>query len=156
MAQSDSRFGYKAQLSRADHDLSRAFGFTCAPGMLCPIFADVATPGDRYYIRHDLDFLRTAPLLAPSMIDVKVHFETFFVPIQMVYEPAENTLFSLNSFRSSLYSDPALLNQAFPVLNFKHYVNDMLSHGANSQQRMLAFRFADFMGYNPEPKQTEH
>ena len=87
MAQSDARFGYRAKLKREDHDLSRPFGFTAAPGMLIPIFADIATPGDTYYVKHDLTFLRTAPLAAPAMVDLKVHYETFFVPMQMIYQP---------------------------------------------------------------------
>ncbi len=149
MAQSDARFGYKANMSREEHDLSRAFGFTTAPGMLNPIFADIATPGDSYYIQHDLDFLRTAPLLAPSMIDVKVHYETFFVPFQMIYEPIENTAFSLKNFRSSLYSDPALLNQSFPLLRLQYYVNSLYTTNPGSVLHQLAFRFADLMGCNP-------
>lgn len=149
MAQSDARFGYEAKLSREEHDLSRAFGFTTAPGMLNPIFADIATPGDTYYIHHDLDFLRTAPLLAPSMIDVKVHYETFFVPFQMIYEPVENTVFSLSNFRSSLYSDPALLNQSFPLFRLQYYVNSLYTQNAGSVLHQLAFRFADLMGCNP-------
>ena len=50
MAQSDARFGYTASLSRSDHDLSRPFGFTCAPGMLLPVHADVVSPGDSLYV----------------------------------------------------------------------------------------------------------
>ena len=34
MAQSDARFGYRAKLSRTDHDLSQPFGFTSAPGQI--------------------------------------------------------------------------------------------------------------------------
>ena len=84
MAKSDARFGYRADSNRESHDLSAPFGFTAAPGMLLPCFADVATPGDTYYIKHDLEFLRTLPMLAPAMVDVKVHLESFFVPFQMI------------------------------------------------------------------------
>ena len=118
MAQSDARFGYKANLSRDSHDLSRQFGFTCGPGMLLPIFEDVATPGDSYYIKHDLTYLRTLPLLAPSMIDVKVHFESFFVPMQMIYQPFENTIFSLKNLQSSLYNMANLQNNNFPLFDW--------------------------------------
>ena len=51
MAQSDARFGYKAKLGRTDHNLSQPLGFTCAPGMLLPIWFDCATPGDSYYMQ---------------------------------------------------------------------------------------------------------
>ena len=78
MAKSDARFEYRANLNREVHQLGEPFGFTCAPGQLLPCFADIATPGDTYYINHDLDYLRTLPLTAPAMIDVKVHLESFF------------------------------------------------------------------------------
>ena len=100
MAQSDARFGYQAKLNREDHNLSQSFGFTCAPGMLLPVFCDIATPGDTYYINHDLNFMRTAPLIAPSMIDVKVHFDSYFVPMQMLFQPFENAQFSLQEILS--------------------------------------------------------
>ena len=82
MAKSDARFGYRADLGREVHDLSAPLGFTTVPGMLNPIFEDIATPGDTYYFNHDLSFMRTQPLLGPAMIDVKVHVESFFVPIE--------------------------------------------------------------------------
>ena len=83
LMQSDARFEYKANNGRQAQPLQKKpFGFTCAPGMLCPIFADFASPGDTYYIQHDLNYLRTLPLVAPAMIDVAVHYESFFVPIK--------------------------------------------------------------------------
>lgn len=42
MSKSDARFEYRAKLPRTDHDLSQPFGFTCAPGMLLPIWFDLA------------------------------------------------------------------------------------------------------------------
>ena len=54
MAQSDARFGYRAKLSRTDHDLSRQFGFTCAPGQLLPVHADILTPHESVYIDHEV------------------------------------------------------------------------------------------------------
>ena len=95
MAKSDARFDYRASLNRESHNLGEPFGFTCAPGMLLPVFADIATPGDSYYINHDMEYLRTLPLTAPAMIDVKVHLESFFVPFQMIYQPIEQTLYSM-------------------------------------------------------------
>ena len=69
MAKSDSRFEYKAKLGRTDHNLSQPFGFTSACGMLLPIWYDVATPGDSYYMQHDMPLLRSIQLIAPSMVD---------------------------------------------------------------------------------------
>ena len=104
MAQSDARFGYKANLGREDFDLSQPLGLTSAAGMLLPCWFDYASPGDSYYIQHDLPLLRSMQLAAPAMVNVKVHFETFFVPMQMIYQPFENVTFSLNNIQSSNYN----------------------------------------------------
>lgn len=147
MAKSDARFEYQARLSRTDHDLSQKFGFTTAPGILSPIFADIATPGDSYYIKHDLGFLRTAPLIAPSMIDVKVHFESFFVPMQMIYQPFENSMFSLTEILSSNYTVADFKNQNLPLFR----PDDVwLNFGAGSgnvepKVRLDAFRLFDLL-----------
>lgn len=123
MAQSDARFGYRAKLPRTDHDLSQPFGFTCAPGQLLPIWFDFATPGDTYYINHDLSFMRTAPLVAPSMIDVLVHYESFFVPIQLLYQPFENSVFSIKPIYSSLFDSTLFRNMELPFINYDNLKN---------------------------------
>lgn len=144
MAQSDARFGYRAKLSRTDHDLSQPFGFTSAPGQLLPIWFDIATPGDSYYMSHDMPLLRSIQLVAPAMVNVKVHYETFFVPMQMIYEPFENTVYSLKNVRSSLYDMSLLQNQNLPMLDYTSAIKTICS-GVNLG-RMDAFRLADLLG----------
>ena len=144
MAQSDARFGYQAKLGRIDHDLSHSNLFTACPGHLLPIFCDVATPGDAYYIKHDLTFLRTAPLAAPAQVDVNVHFESFFVPLQMIFQPSENVLFSLENTQSSFYSGLNLRNNQFPVLDLADFCNTLRSSTyENTRHRHDAFRLLD-------------
>ena len=126
MAKSDSRFGYKADLGRQDFDLSQKLGFTSASGMLLPIWEDFASPGDSFYLQHDLPLLRSTNLAAPAMVDVKVHFDTFFVPMQMIYQPFENTMFSLKNIQSSNYSMAALMNNNFPLWDYNDFVSLML------------------------------
>lgn len=149
MAQSDARFGYRAKLARTDHDLSRPFTFTCAPGMELPIFTDFATPGDAYYIKHDLTYLRTAPLAAPAMVDIKAHFETFFVPMQMIYEPFENSEFMINVMRSSLYDISKLQNINLPLLDYSDLISRV--HDTTEFKTLIqdSFRMADLLGLNP-------
>ena len=152
MAKSDARFGYRADLNRESHDLSAPFGFTAAPGMLLPCFSDVATPGDTYYINHDLEYLRTLPMLAPAMVDVKVHLESFFVPFQMIYQPIEQTLYSLKNAQSSMFNMNNFLNNAFPLCPYDIYVSDMMSTPSlkHSQRHFDAFRMADMLGLNAD------
>ena len=145
MAQSDARFGYRAKLSRTDHDLSQPFGFTSAPGMLLPIWFDLATPGDSYYMSHDMPLLRSIQFIAPAMINVKVHYETFFVPMQMIYEPFENTVFSLKNMRSSLYDLTQLMNNNFPLLAYQDTLTDPAVSIVGAD-RFRAFRLADMLG----------
>ena len=149
MAQSDARFGYQADLGRDVHDLSKQFGFTTPPGYLNPIFEDYASPGDTYYIKHDLTYLRTLPLLAPAMIDVKVHYETFFVPFQMIYQVSENTLFSLSNVQSSNFNPNTLMNNVFPLFDYSDYCTNLIANYPTSASRQEGFRLADFMDLNP-------
>lgn len=146
MAQSDARFAYQAKLSRTDHEMSSQFGFTCAPGMLLPIFADIATPGDSYYIKHDLSFMRTSPLIAPAMIDVKVHFESFFVPMQMIYQPIENSIFSLQEIQSSNFYVSEFKNQNLPFFKYMTFANYIgAGSGRTDKARMNTYRLFDML-----------
>lgn len=148
MAQSDARFGYNADLSRQDHDLSQWYGFTCAPGMLLPIWFDLATPGDAYYMQHNLPLLRSSVLAAPAMVDVKVHYETFFVPMQMIFEPFENTLFSIKNTRSSNFNDGQLLNNNFPLFDYSSFSSVLSQVTQTGVTRADSFRLADLLGLN--------
>ena len=150
MAKSDARFEYRAKQNRDVHNLGEPFGFTCAPGQLLPCFEDIATPGDTYYINHDLEFLRTLPLTAPAMCDVKVHLESFFVPFQMIYQPFEETLFSLRTPQSSNYDLTGFKNNSFPVGDFQDLRGSNFYGGTykHSKYRMDAFRLSDMLGMN--------
>ena len=147
--QSDARFEYKANLSRDTQHLKKdPIAFTCAAGMLVPIFSDFASPGDTYYIKHDLDYMRTNPLAKPAMVDVKVHYESYFVPMQMIYQPFEQTFFSLNDLQSSLYTLTSLQNNAFPLFNYGTYVTNVKATSTSLNYLPDAFRFADYMQLN--------
>ena len=148
MAKSDARFGYEANLKREDHDLSQRLGFTIPSGMLAPVWYDFATPGDSYYMQHDLPLLRSSVLAAPAMVDVKVHFETFFVPMQMIYQPFENTVFSLRNVQSSLYNMNSLQDNNFPLFNYSNYITNLLTNQMSGDAHTDAFRMADFFGLN--------
>lgn len=152
MAKSDARFEYRANLQRQDHDLSQKLGFTSASGMLLPIWFDLATPGDSYYMRHKMPLLRSSQLAAPAMVDVKVHFETFFVPMQMIYEPFENTIYSLRNLRSSNYSlfGQNVLNNKFPLFDYNHFVTQVINtENPSNDYHADAFRLADLMALKP-------
>ena len=150
LMQSDARFEYKAQHGRQPQNLLKdPFGFTCAPGMLCPIFADFASPGDTYYIQHDLNYLRTLPLVAPAMVDVKVHYESYFVPIQMLYQPFEQSYFELTDTQSSFYTASALMGANFPLFDYANYVTAVKATGNVGNYKPDAYRFADFLQLNP-------
>ena len=148
MAKSDARFGYEANLQRNDHDLGQRLGFTIPSGMLAPVWYDFASPGDSYYMQHDLPLLRSSVLAAPAMVDVKVHFETFFVPMQMIYQPFENTMFSLRNLQSSLYNMNILQDNNFPLFNYSNYISNLLSNQMSGDAHTDAFRMADFFGLN--------
>lgn len=152
MAKSDARFEYKANLSRTDFDLSQRFGLTLAPGMLMPLWFDFASPGDSYYISHDLPLLRSSVLAQPAMVDVKVHYETFFVPMQMIYQPFEQTMFSLRSAQSNFYGlgQDYFTNNNFPKFDYNDFVTQVINTAnPTNDYHADAFRLADVLGLNP-------
>ena len=152
MSKSDARFEYRANLNRESHNLGEPFGFTCAPGMLLPVFEDIATPGDTYYINHDMEYLRTLPLTAPAMVDVKVHIESFFVPFQMIYQPIEQTLYSMLQPMSQLFSMNSAnwLNQKFPLMNYSVFRDSIMSQFSVGVEHSDCFRLADMLGLNAD------
>lgn len=162
MAKSDARFGYRAKLGRQDHDLSQPFGFTCAPGMLLPIWYDFASPGDSYYLQHDLPLLRSTVLQSPAMVDVKIHYETFFVPMQMIYQPFENVYYQLSNMQSSNFNKAVLRNYLFPLINISDLINNVVGDSALAPEfRPDCFRLADIMGLAPHnflsvPESTDY
>ena len=152
MAKSDARFEYMANLGRTDFDLSQRFGLTLAPGMLIPLWFDFASPGDSYYISHDLPLLRSSVLAQPAMVDVKVHYETFFVPMQMIYQPFEQTMFSLNNAQSSFYDlfTGQFQNNTFPKFDYNDFVTQVINvSNPTNDYHADAFRLADVLGLNP-------
>lgn len=150
MAKSDARFGYQADLGRDVHDLSAPFVFTCAPGQLLPIFEDLATPGDAYYVNHDLTFLRTQPLLAPAMVDVKVHLESFFVPAFLIYESFGATIFNIQDIYSSMYTGGAApLQQNFPKMVFEDIHDLCEGDWKHTKRRHDIVRLMDLFEMNP-------
>ena len=150
MAKSDSRFEYKADLNRTDHDLSQKLGFTSASGMLLPIWFDFASPGDSYYMQHDLPLLRSVNLAAPAMVDVKVHYETFFVPMQMLLQPFENCMFSLKNLQSTNFDGRTLTNNNFPLFDYAGYISDIKNNHYSDDIHADAFRLADLFGLCPD------
>lgn len=148
MAKSDSRFEYKANLNRTDFDLSQKLGFTSAAGMLLPCWYDFASPGDSYYMQHDLPLLRSAVLASPAMVDVKVHFETFFVPMQMILQPFENCMFSLKNLQSTNFNGRTLTNNSFPLWDFSTFCTNVLVNYATDDVRVDSFRICDLLGLN--------
>ena len=152
MAKSDARFGYRADLGREVHDLSAPLGFTTVPGMLNPIFEDIATPGDTYYINHDLTFMRTQPLLGPAMIDVKVHVESFFVPFPLIYQPFETALFGITTNFSSLFgvTPQTLQNNDLPKMVFADVRDDCFNNWKHTSRRHDIVRMMDLFGMNAD------
>ena len=150
MAKSDARFEYKANLSRTDFDLSQRLGFTCAPGMELPIWYDYASPGDSFYLSHDMPLLRSDNLARPAMIDVKVHYETFFVPMQMLLQPFENCMFSLKNLQSTNFNGRTLTNNAFPLFDYSGYITNILTNHMTDDIHADAFRLADLFGLCPD------
>lgn len=79
---------HTAHLSRHGHDLSESFGYSAAPGMILPVFHDLALPGESYYFK-DLCQIRFNPMQTAFFGDVHFEFDWFFVPLPMLFTPFE-------------------------------------------------------------------
>lgn len=74
---------HTARLSRSGFDMSQSYAFTCAPGMLLPVYSDLLNVGETVSLTTQF-FARSQPLVTPAMVDVDFHLEWFFVPATML------------------------------------------------------------------------
>lgn len=62
--------------------------FDCDMGQIIPISCEEVLPSDRYKLGVEAVF-RTTPLIAPIFHNVKVKFESFFVPTRLIFDDWE-------------------------------------------------------------------
>lgn len=114
--QPDAMPAHRAKLPRSGHSLGHDFGFTATAAHLLPVFHTFMNAGES--ITLGLDYLiRTQPLAQAAMTKIKVHTEYFFVPLNLLFEPAPALIFDINdNYSSNFQSDTS--NLVLPLLDF--------------------------------------
>lgn len=65
-------------------DMSMRRLFTAPPGMLLPVYCDIANANDKYKL-NTAAFIRTEAVNTAAFQNFKVHFDWFFVPFRQMY-----------------------------------------------------------------------
>lgn len=114
---------HKASLSYSGFDLGQLEKFSSSVGQLIPIWYDIASPGDKYYMSTEMK-TRTQPLNSAAFTSLKEHVEWFFVPIEYIWKPFGNFFFGINDFSSNFYSNTTQLNY-FPFLTYGDFCTQL-------------------------------
>lgn len=109
-------FDFEAHLSRHPHNVSAGYTSSLTTGPIVPQYFDVLGPGDTMYFTPKC-FARLQDIVAPFFGEVSLHFDAFFVPMQMMYTLFGQVFGITNDVISSFYTrDTANLPSRFPLL----------------------------------------
>lgn len=100
--------------SREGFSLNKGFTFTCGAGMLLPVHKQFLNIGERVSGRPEF-FARTEPLLAPSMSDIDVYVDLFFVPMRHIFSMFEDWFTQVDDVKSALWNQSSWKN-SLPVI----------------------------------------
>jgi len=70
------------QFERSNHDLSKVLRTTMAPGLLTPVYTNVALPGDNWDVNMDA-FVMTHPTIGPLFGSYELAIDWFVAPIRL-------------------------------------------------------------------------
>lgn len=141
--------------SRTSFPVSQSFTFTAAPGMLLPAYKKFLNIGDRISGVPSF-FMRTEPMLAPSMTDIDCHLDIFFVPMRHMVGMFENWFTQVSDANSDLWTESTWTAQ-LPVMNGTNgpfgWVNQSIFNMAYPGQETFGFgmhRLVNMMGDNAQ------
>lgn len=107
---------YQARMPKQPHDVSQSFTFTSSTGMLLPVFFDMLHTGDELHFDVNA-FTRLNPLNAPTLGEIDLHFDYFFVPLSVMYTPATSIFYQTDDLISSVIQKDSLDTDRFPLFN---------------------------------------
>lgn len=99
--------------NRTAFPISQDFTFSCSTGMLLPVYTKRLNIGEKITGVPKF-FLRTEPLLAPSMTDIDVYVDTFFVPMRHICSMFDNWFTQVADAPSDLWNEN--YNNYLPLL----------------------------------------
>lgn len=123
-------FNFEAHLSRHSHNVSAGYTSSLTTGPIVPQYTDILGPGDTIYFTPKC-FARLQDIAAPFFGEVDIHFDAFFVPLQMIYTAFGQVFAQTDDTISSLYETGLGVNVGdnFPLLATTWHANkDLRSH----------------------------
>ena len=120
---------FRARLPRCGHPLSHDFGFTATCAHLLPVFHTILNPGEKITLGMDY-MIRTMPLAQAAMTTIDVHTEYFFVPFNLLYEPAAANLMRINDNYSSNFQTQNTGGSDLPLLHWLSLQNYVTANRA--------------------------
>lgn len=125
---------YQARMPKQPHDVSQSFTFTSSTGMLLPVYFDMLHTGDELHFDVNA-FTRLNPLNAPTLGEIDLHFDYFFVPLSVMYTPATSIFYQTDDLISSVIQKDSLDTDRFPLFNIDSALTKLkTSLGVNGNQ----------------------
>lgn len=103
MPKIDRNVNYRNRKGFSSFDISHEVDFSSSCGHLLPVMYDILSPGERVDLQYELK-TRTQPLDAASSLDIEECIDTFFVPINQLYEPFKSIIYGIEDVGSDFYS----------------------------------------------------
>lgn len=103
MPKIDRNVNYRNRKGFSSFDISHEVDFSSSCGHLLPVMYDILSPGERVDLQYELK-TRTQPLDAAASLDIEECIDTFFVPINQIYEPFKSVIYGIEDVGSDFYS----------------------------------------------------
>lgn len=122
---------YQARMPRQPHNVSDSLAFTCAPGMINPVYYAMVHTGSRLKFSPSL-FARFNPIIVPFLGQVDFHIDSFFVPLSLIYTPSPSMFYQTDDLISSLVEKESLIKDRFPVVDIDKCITDYISNASQT------------------------
>lgn len=121
MSKLDKKPMQQAQLSKSSHDLSHTYDYTSSTGMILPLVHDLLNPGESIQCKIDLSDTRTMPLQAAAYLDLDLHVDYFFVPMDMIFSNFNSFIYRIKEY----YSSANFPHDNLPLMILANYKDDI-------------------------------
>ena len=109
-------------ISKEGFSMTQNFTFTAAAGMLLPVYKQFLNIGEKVK-GVPRAFVRTEPLLAPSMSDLDLYVDVFFVPMRHLFSMFDAWFTQVKDEQSDLWNTDDW-NTSLPVVSYDVTIGD--------------------------------
>ena len=132
MSKLDKKPMQQAQLSKSSHDLSHTYDYTSSTGMILPLVHDLLNPGESIQCKIDLSDTRTMPLQAAAYLDLDLHVDYFFVPMDMIFSNFNSFIYRIKEYYSSANFP---IGDQLPLMDLANFKTNIY---ANYSQKVIS------------------